>query len=154
MQITITDADPDAAQALACLRAYYDLLLENIAGLAPQMLALPLPEAAKYRAPAGAFLLAWAAGDAIGCVSLRRLDATTAEVKRLWVAPHARGRGLARRLMHEIESRARSMGFAQLKLDSNSSLTPAIRLYRATGWADCAPYTSFPADIWMSKSLA
>ena len=154
MQITITDADPDAPQALACLRAYYDLLLDNIVGLTPQMLTLPLPEAASYRAPEGAFLIAWAGEAAIGCVSFRALATDTAEVKRLWVAPAARGLGLARRLMQDIESRARCLGFALLKLDSNSGLTAAISLYRATGWADCAPYTGFPADIWMSKPLA
>ena len=153
MQITITDSDPDAPEALACLRAYYDFLLEISDDLTPEMLTLPLVDAAKYRPPTGAFLVASSNGTPIGCVSLHPLEATTAEVKRLWVDPSARGVGLARRLMAAIESRARDLGFAALKLDSNTILTAAVTLYRATGWQDCAPYTSFPANIWMSKRL-
>jgi GNAT superfamily N-acetyltransferase len=151
--ITYRDADPDAPESLGCLRAYYDLLLAHIAGLSPDMLTLPLPDAAKYRPPVGAFLLAWADQTPIGCVSLRPLDGQCAEVKRLWVAPAARGLGLARRLMQAIEDRARAMGFTSLKLDSNSALTPAIALYRSSGWVDCPAYTSFPADVWLAKPL-
>ncbi len=153
MLITLSDADPDSPPALACLRAYYDLLLENIPQISPEALNLPLQDAAKYRPPAGAFLIAWAGDTPVGCISFRPLDAATAEAKRLWVAPAARNRGLARRLMAAIESRAQSLGFTELKLDTNSALTPAIALYRATGWVDCPAYTGFPADIWMSKRL-
>lgn len=153
MQFTITDADPDSPAALTCLRAYYTLLLENIAGLSPDLLTLPLADAASYRPPLGLFCIAWSGETPIGCVSLHPLASTTAEVKRLWVAPAARGMGLARRLMQTIESRAAQMGFVTLKLDSNSALTPAISLYRATDWHDCPAYTGFPADIWMSKRL-
>ncbi len=151
--IVIRDVDPADPAALACLRAYYALLVAQIAGVTPDMLSLPLPDAAKYRPPEGAFLLAAAGGTALGCVSLRPLDGATAEVKRLWIAPEARGQGLARRLMAEIESRARELGYSALKLDSNAALAPAIALYRATGWADCPSYTGFPADIWMEKTL-
>lgn len=150
----ITDADPDTAKAQSCLRAYYDLLLANVTGLTPDMLTLPLADAAQYRPPLGAFLLAQSGETPIGCVSLRPIDAQTAEVKRLWVAPEARGTGLARKLMSALETRATKMGFASLKLDSNSALIPAIGLYRSTGWTDCAPYTGYPADVWMQKRLA
>jgi GNAT superfamily N-acetyltransferase len=153
MQLSIRDADPDAPEALACLRAYFDFLLDVSMDLTPEMLPLPLPDAGNYRPPKGAFLLACADGSAFGCVSLHPLAGSTAEIKRLWVAPEVRGTGLARRLMQAIESRACQMGFTTLKLDSNSRLTTAIALYRAMGWQDCAPYTGFPADIWMSKRL-
>jgi GNAT superfamily N-acetyltransferase len=153
VSIVIAPADPNDPAALACLRAYYALLVEKIAGVTPDMLTLPLPDAAKYRPPLGAFLLATAEDATLGCVSLRPLEGSTAEVKRLWIAPEARGQGLARRLMQAIESRARDLGYTGLKLDSNSVLAPAIALYCATGWADCPSYTGFPADIWMSKRL-
>jgi GNAT superfamily N-acetyltransferase len=149
----IRDADPDAPEALACLSAYYQVLMDKIASLTPDMLTLPLPDAAKYRAPEGAFLVALSDTMPIGCVSLRPLSQTEAEVKRLWVHPDAQGQGLARRLMQQIESRARAMGFRRLKLDSNTALAPALALYRSMGWTDCAPYTSFPADVWMTKPL-
>ena len=149
----IVEADPDAPEALTCLAAYYQLLVAAIPGLPADKLPLPLPDAAAYCPPQGVFLLALSDGMPVGCVSLRPLEGREAEVKRLWVHPDARGQGLARRLMAALETRARAMGYQRLKLDSNSALTDAITLYRRMGWADCAPYTSFPADVWMTKPL-
>ncbi|MEY5037457.1 MAG: hypothetical protein RL472_563 [Pseudomonadota bacterium] len=149
----IAEADPDTPEALGCLAAYYGLLVEAIPDLPADKLPLPLPDAAAYRPPQGVFLLALSDGMPVGCVSLRPLEGVEAEVKRLWVHPDARGQGLARRLMAALEARARAMGYQRLKLDSNSALTDAITLYRRMGWADCAPYTSFPADVWMTKPL-
>lgn len=149
----IVDADPDTAEAQTCLAAYYRLLVDAIPDLSADKLPLPLPDADAYRPPQGAFLLALSDGMPVGCVSLRPLADGEAEVKRLWVHPDARGQGLARRLMAALESRARTLGYHRLKLDSNSALTDAIALYRRMGWADCAPYTSFPADVWMTKPL-
>ena len=152
-QLQIRDADPSAAASLACLQAYYDLLAEKIRGITADMLTLPLSDPEKYRPPHGAFLIAWSDDLPIGCVSLRPLDATTAEVKRLWVDPSARGQGLARRLMQAIEARARALGYTTLKLDTNAALTEAIALYRADGWSDIPAYTSFPATHWLGKTL-
>ncbi len=151
-QVEIRDADPDDAAALACIAAYYKLLL-TFPFLTADMLPLPLPDAQKYRPPHGVFLVAWSDDLPIGCVSLRPLEPGIAEVKRLWVDPVARGQGLARRLMRTIESRARDMGFNQLKLDSNTVLTAAVALYQADGWIETTPYTGFPANIWMAKRL-
>jgi GNAT superfamily N-acetyltransferase len=74
-------------------------------------------------------------------------------VKRLWVDASARGQGRARRLMSAIENEARQLGYQWLRLDTNSALSEAIALYRATGWTDIAPYTGAPADVWMEKPL-
>lgn len=152
-QVDLRDADPDDPAAIGCLGAYYHLLTEKIAGVTPDMLTLPLPDAAKYRPPLGAFLIAWSDDLPVGCVSLRPLEPGVAEVKRLWIDPGARGLGLARRLMRALESRARDMGFTQLKLDSNATLTEAIALYRSDGWYEIAPYTGFPANVWLGKRL-
>jgi len=149
----IVEADPDAPEALTCLAAYYQLLVAAIPGLPADKLPLPLPDAAAYCPPQGVFLLALSDGMPVGCVSLRPLEGREAEVKRLWVHPDARGQGLARRLMAALETRARALGYQRLKLDSNSALTDAITLYRRMGWADCDAYTSFPADVWMTKPL-
>jgi GNAT superfamily N-acetyltransferase len=151
--VDLRDADPDEPAAIACLTAYYQLLAEKIAGVTPDMLTLPLPDAAKYRPPHGAFLIAWSDDLPVGCASLRPLEPGVAEVKRLWIDPVARGQGLARRLMRALESRARDMGFAHLKLDSNAALTEAIALYRSDGWTEIAPYTGFPANVWLGKRL-
>jgi GNAT superfamily N-acetyltransferase/DNA-binding MarR family transcriptional regulator len=151
--LTIRDADPDDPAALSCLAAYYRLLLEKVPGLSRDMLPLPLPEAARYRGPDGAFLIAWSDDLPIGCVSLRLHGAGVAEVKRLWVHADARGQGLGRRLMRAIEDRARAMGRTRLLLDTNTALTEAVALYRREGWTETAPYTEAPANLWMAKPL-
>lgn len=151
--VDLRDADPDDPAAIACLTAYYQLLAEKIAGVTPDMLTLPLPDAAKYRPPQGAFLIAWSDDLPVGCVSLRPLEPGVAEVKRLWIDPIARGQGLGRRLMRALETRARDMGFIRLKLDTNAALPEALGLYQATGWTQTTPYTSFPATHWFQKAL-
>jgi GNAT superfamily N-acetyltransferase/DNA-binding HxlR family transcriptional regulator len=151
--VTIRDADPDDPAALSCLQAYYQLLLENISDLRPEMLPLPLPDAARYRRPDGAFLVAWSDDLPIGCVSLRPLEPGTGEVKRLWVHPLARGQGLGRRLMRAVEARARDIGMTRLQLDTNTALADAVALYRSDGWTDIAAYTTPPANLWMAKRL-
>ncbi|MBL9049758.1 MAG: MarR family transcriptional regulator [Tabrizicola sp.] len=151
--LEIRPADPDAPEALACLQAYFDELIDRVPAATPQMFSLPDPGADRYRPPHGRFFIAWSDDLPVGCVSLRPLDATTAEVKRLWVHASARGQGLARRLMSLIEDEARAMGHRYLKLDTNSVLTEAITLYRNSGWVDIEPYTDPPGDTWMGKAL-
>lgn len=152
-QVELRDADPDSPAALACLAAYYQQLTNQVPGASPEMLTLPLADAAKYRAPQGAFLIAWSDDLPVACASFRPHEPGTAEIKRLWVDPVARGQGLGRRMMRAIESRARDMGFTRAILDSNTALTEAVALYRSDGWTEIAPYTSFPANIWMTKRL-
>jgi DNA-binding MarR family transcriptional regulator/GNAT superfamily N-acetyltransferase len=152
-EVEIRDGDPDDPAALACVGSYYRMLMETFPDVAPDLFPLPLPDAAKYRPPLGACLVAWSDDLPVGCVSLRPLGNGVAEVKRLWVDPVARGQGLARRLMRSIETRALALGFTELMLDSHTDLAPAIALYRRDGWGEIAPYTGFPANIWMAKRL-
>ena len=152
-EVRIRDADPDDPATLHCAGAYFQLLAGSVPGVTSQMVALPLADAARCRAPDGATLIAWSDDLPVGTVALRRHDATTAEVKRLWVDPLARGQGLGRRLMRAIETRARDLGYTWACLDSNTALADAIALYRSDGWSETEPYTGPPADIWMIKRL-
>ncbi len=152
-RIAIGPADPDDPAARACLAAYADLLAARIPGVPRAHVPDPDPEAAAYRPPQGAFLLALSDGRAVACVALKTALPGTGEVKRLWVAPAARGHGLARRMMEAIEDSARALGFTRLRLDTNERLPEAIALYRATGWAETDPFGPFPATHWFVKSL-
>ncbi len=152
-QTEVRLADPDDPAAQACLQAYFDLLVAQIDGMRHDHLPLPDPHADRYRPPNGAFLIAWSDDLAIGCVSLRTLVPGLGEVKRLWVAPDARGQGLARRLMLAVEEQARKLGMTQLKLDTNAGLTDAIALYQKTGWSPTQAYSGFPSTHWFAKSL-
>ncbi|MCU0829548.1 MAG: bifunctional helix-turn-helix transcriptional regulator/GNAT family N-acetyltransferase [Tabrizicola sp.] len=152
-QLEIRPADPDSSEATFCLRSYFEEITARIPGLDPTVFSVPDPASDSYRPPRGRFLVAWSDDLPVACVSLRPLDATIAEVKRLWVHDSARGQGLARRMMHAIEDEARAMGFRSLRLDTNTALTEAVALYRSTGWHDIAPYTGAPANVWLEKPL-
>ncbi|HLQ20112.1 MAG TPA: helix-turn-helix domain-containing GNAT family N-acetyltransferase [Tabrizicola sp.] len=152
-QLEIRAADPDSPEALACQQAYFDEILARVAIAKPEYFPLPDPGADSYRPPQGRFLIAWSDDLPVGCVALRALGDSLGEVKRLWVDASARGQGLSRRLMAAIEAEARVIGYQRLRLDTNSALTEAIALYRATGWTDIPPYTTPPADVWMEKPL-
>ena len=151
--VTINLVDPDDPAALACLSAYFEVLLAKIEGIDRSHVPVPDPDADSYRAPHGAFLVAWSDGIPLGCVSFHTMEPGEGEVKRLWVAPNARGQGLARRLMRAIESHARTMGLKRLKLDTNAALPEAIALYRSDGWHDIPAYTGYPATHWFAKAL-
>lgn len=153
-RIEILYADPADAAARSCLSAYFQLLVERIPGVTHAHVPDPDPDADSYRPPTGAFLIARADGMPVACVGLKPFDATTAEVKRLWVDPAARGLGVARRMMDTVETAARAQGRTRLLLDTNENLHEAIALYRATGWHDIAPYSPFPATHWFEKTLS
>lgn len=152
-RIAIMPGDPEEPAARACLAAYFALLAERIPGISAAHVPDPDPEADAFRPPVGTFLLAWSDGLPLACVSLKRQDNTTGEVKRLWVDPASRGLGLARRMMTAVETEARALGFSRLVLDTNAALSEAIALYRATGWQDIPAYNGFPATHWFAKPL-
>ena len=80
--------------------------------------------------PAGVFLIARARAQPVGCGALKFHAGAPAELKRMWVAPEARGIGLGRRLLQELERLAREAGVEVLRLETNRALDEAIALYR------------------------
>lgn len=106
-----------------------------------------------YAPPGGVLLIARdgdaaarsrAGGDAAGCVGLRRVDAGTGEMKRMYVRERYRGSGLGRRLALEVIEAARQSGFARVVLDTLPRLAPAIALYRDLGFRETGPYLATP----------
>ncbi|MBK5919877.1 hypothetical protein CCR80_02350 [Rhodothalassium salexigens] len=121
-------------------------------GFAAELAGLP----GVYAPPAGALLLAWAGGEAVGVVGLKPLDPPeVAEMKRLYVVPSARGAGVAEALCLRIEGVAWLAGYRRLKLDTLARLDAANRLYQRLGYRPTAPYSYNPeADIrYFEKAL-
>jgi len=112
------------------------------------------PDPARFVVPDGVFLVVREFGDALGCGGIRRLENARFEVKHLWLRPLARGRGLGRALLNELEKRAKRLGATELVLDTNASLEAAGELYRTSGYEGIDAYNDNPnATDWYRKAL-
>ena len=106
------------------------------------------------RPPSGALLVARLRGGPIGCGALKFHTGAPAELKRMWVAPEARGLGLGRRLLGELERYARDAGVEVLRLETNRALNEAIDLYRRSGYREVEAFNDEPyANHWFEKRL-
>jgi ribosomal protein S18 acetylase RimI-like enzyme len=151
--IRIAPCDPAHPDARAAVRAYAaELAARFEAGFDPaRSLAV---DDDSVRPPAGVLLLATLHGAPVGCGSLKLHADGTAELKRVWVAAGARGLGLGRRLLTELEAYAAARGARTARLDTNRALTEAIALYRSAGYREVPPYNAEPyADHWFAKPL-
>jgi DNA-binding MarR family transcriptional regulator/GNAT superfamily N-acetyltransferase len=144
---------PRSAAARWCLRRYFIELGERFeTGFDP---ARSIPaEADELTPPAGLLLLGRLRGEPVGCGALKLHGAAPAELKRMWVAPSVRGLGLGRRILGELEGRAREAGASIVRLETNRGLTEAIALYRASGYEEVDAFNDEPyADHWFEKRL-
>jgi len=113
-----------------------------------------------YSPPNGRLLLARSQrGDrthAAGCVALRKLEPGICEMKRLYVRPCDRGRGLGRMLVQRVIAEARVIGYERMRLDTvESAMKDAIALYRMMGFHKIPPYSAIPIEsaLWMELLL-
>ena len=145
MEVVAVDIEHPHAQH--CLRAYFAELDRRFdVGFDPDT-ALPTD--------AAVVLVAVRGGQPIGCGALKLPEGKPAEIKRLWVADDARGLGVGRRLMAELEARAAAAGQRTVRLDTNGTLTEAIALYRSSGYREVPAFNDEPyAQHWFEKDLA
>jgi len=150
--VTVTVSDPRTPEAKQCLTYYADELAERFeGGFDPARTRRVDPT--DMTLPRGLLLVAWLRDEAVGCGALRLHDGW-AEIKRMWVSSSARGLGLGRRLISELEAHARGHGVGVLRLDTNRALDEAIALYRSAGYAEVPRFNDEPyADFWFEKQL-
>jgi DNA-binding MarR family transcriptional regulator/GNAT superfamily N-acetyltransferase len=152
-RITIEEADPRGDAARYCLGEYYSELGRRFEKGFDVSRSRD-PDAADMVRPRGAFLLAMSDGLPIGCVGLKGTGGDVAEIKRLWICKTARGFGMARRLMHAVETVARELSVKSLHLDTNSALPEALKLYRTSGWVEIDRFNEDPyPDLFFEKHL-
>jgi DNA-binding MarR family transcriptional regulator/GNAT superfamily N-acetyltransferase len=152
--VEVAPVDPADPRVQASWRAYFAELNRRFAtGFDPaRSAAVPEDE---VRPPAGLVLLATLHGDPIGCGSLRFRGKRVAEIKRMWVSGSARGLGVGRRLLGELEAHAASHGARIVRLDTNAALTEAIALYRSSGYVEVAPFNDEAyAHHWFEKRIS
>ncbi|MGQ0732602.1 MAG: GNAT family N-acetyltransferase [Acidobacteriota bacterium] len=136
-----SEADLPAVRMLLHEYAAWVALDLEFQGFSRELRNLP----GDYAPPDGALLLARLSEDPVGMVALRRMDATRAEMKRLYVRPAARQSGLGRRLAERIIDEARHRGYRQVLLDTLPVMARAQRLYLSLGFRETAPY--YPSPI-------
>jgi len=109
-----------------------------------------------FAADGGAFIVAYLGGAAVGCGGLRPLAPGVAEIKRMFVAAPARGRGVGRRLLHALEARAAAAGHTRVLLLTTPMLGEASALYAAEGYREIErvdPGGGRPVEVWLEKRL-
>lgn len=100
-----------------------------------------------YAPPRGRLLLAREFDQAMGCIALRPLGPTTSEMKRLFVRPEYRDRGLGRVLVEAIIEEARKIGYTHMRLDTIADrMDRAVALYKSIGFVTIPPYRNNPVD--------
>jgi GNAT superfamily N-acetyltransferase len=144
-------ADFDAARAL--FLEYAAWLQEDLCfqGFEQELATLP----GKYVPPDGRLFLACCDGKPIGCVAVRRFDAESGELKRLYVQPDHRGHGIARALGAAAIDAARATGYRRLVLDTLDRMTAARALYAAAGFREISAYypNPIPGAQFMERVL-
>jgi putative acetyltransferase len=94
----------------------------------------------EYTPPQGALLMAIERSVPLGCVAMRPMERSICEMKRLFVKPAHRGKGIGRQLVQNIVDEARLAGYQRMRLDSISSMQEAIHLYQSEGFEEIEPY--------------
>jgi DNA-binding MarR family transcriptional regulator len=151
--VEVRECDPRRRDARFCLRTYYDELVVRFrVGYDPAVSPVADDE---MTPPAGLLLVASLHGEPVGCGALIFCPDFIGLVKRMWVAPSVRGLGLGRRLLYELEGRARAEGLRLMRLETRNELTEAIRMYETSGYREVAPFNDEPyAEHWFEKPLS
>lgn len=155
-QVAIEVVDPAGQAAAYCLGEYFAELGRRFeAGFDP---ALSIPAGPERLAEGGGlFLVASLHSQPVGCGALKFHEAAPTEIKRMWVAPSARGLGLGRRLLGELETRAleHAGGPCLVRLETNRALVEAIAMYRGTGYVEVPAFNDEAyAHHWFEKQLS
>jgi putative acetyltransferase len=149
---TISFEQPESQEAKDLIRQLDEDLfrrypaLKAVHGLHPQDVANP----------GFSFVIAWVDGCAVGCGALRPLETGVGEVKRMFVLPEFRGRGVARRILEALESRACDLGYTSVWLETGIGQPEAISLYKSAGYREFAgwgDYVGNPFSVCFEKLL-
>jgi GNAT superfamily N-acetyltransferase len=115
---------------------------------------MPRAGPAELRPPAGTFIVGMLDGQAVCCGGIKRLDDRACEIKKMYVDPELRGRGVARRLLHELEDRARELGYELARLDTGPKQLGARALFESEGYVEVENFNANPvASFWGEKAL-
>ena len=152
-KIVFENVSYDADMAQACMAAYAAELSARL-NLTFDLNQSGIGDVAQLTPPLGTFIIARIDDTPLGCVGIKGKGCSVAEVKRLWIDISARGMGLAKMLMFHAELAARDLGITILRLDTNSKLFEAVKLYESLGWTRIDRFNDDPyPDVFFEKLL-
>lgn len=147
---TVNAAEPPASELI-------DAMIDEMVPLYGRIdrPGMPVAGPEQFGPPGGAFLVGFDDdGRAVCAGGLKRLGDDVVELKRMYVVPEARGRGVARVLLAALEDAARDLGYARARLDTGPKQPHAERLYRSAGYTDIENFNDNPeASFWGEKPL-
>jgi DNA-binding MarR family transcriptional regulator/GNAT superfamily N-acetyltransferase len=151
--VSTRPVDPTSPDARRCIGAYYaELDRRSPTGFDPRAGISAEPH--ELAPPRGALLIAYLHGEAVGCGAVKHRPGGPSHIKRMWVAEPARGLGIARRLLAELEAEVLRSGATVAQLETNRLLVEAIAMYRSAGYVEVPPFNDEPfAHHWFEKRL-
>jgi GNAT superfamily N-acetyltransferase len=138
----------DGATLAAAYRAEIALMYDGLNVDSPHM---PAGGAAELGPPRGAFLVGYEDGTPICCAGIKDLHDGACEIKRMYVAPEARGRGVARKLLAALEQHALAMGYEFVRLDTGDRQLDARHLYQSAGYAEIENFNNNPVATFFGE---
>ncbi len=153
-KISIARTDPDDLGVHASLLVHHTELASRVEGFDAETATANAVGGDAYRPPAGVLLVAREHGEPVGTIACTLQRADQAIVRRTWVAPHLRGRGLGRRLVAELEEHARRLGVRVLRVETSSALPEVGGLFTEAGYGRVEAFSVEPLiDQWWEKRL-
>lgn len=153
-ELVFIDARVDAGPGGRLAQAMRDEIAVIYPGVELDADYMPRAGAPELSPPHGAFLVGLQGEEAVCCGGIKRLDELTCEIKKMYVLPAARGRGVARVLLHALEDKARQLGYRVARLDTGPKQLHARALYESEGYLEVADFNGNPvAAFWGEKPL-
>lgn len=153
--IEFRDCAIDEEPAATLVQGMRDDIAATYDGLELDGADMPKAGPEEMSPPGGAFIVGYEGDVAVCCGGIKRLPDGACEIKRMFVVQEARGRGVARALLEELERRAREMGYAVARLDTGPRQTRAQRMYERAGYAAIDNFNANPvASFFGEKRLA
>ena len=149
--LSFEPARVDAGEGAALAQAMREEIAALYDGLELDGPAMPKAGPAELSPPAGAFIVGRIAGEAVCCGGVKRLPDGACEIKKMYVLPSARGRGVARVLLHELEDVARGLGYEVARLDTGPRQPHASSLYRSEGYVEVANFNGNPVATFFAE---
>ena len=135
-------------------QAMRDEIAEIYDGLELDGPSMPKAGAEELSPPGGAFIVGLRDGEPVCCGGVKRLTTEICEIKKMYVVPEARGQGVARILLHELETTALALGYPVARLDTGPKQVHAQALYRSEGYEEVEDFNGNPVAVfWGEKRL-